>query len=462
MLTNPLIANAVAFSQTGAGSVPMALSTKLEECISVRDKGAVGGDDCTAAFNDAFTAANGRPVYVPPLEDGEAEYELDPNGLTVNEDATFFGNGYNSGIRMIAGTGVACTFTEQLSCYGLRFEGGASNQSAVAASASNRDCLSVNYNRESTLSDLWLNGFARYGVTGNNVAISRGLNLTATNLRAFACWRAFNVIANYAEYTRWIALQASGCREAINVQSGNVYVALPQFTDNGYGFVLTGTGIGNDAHGCVIGGGINHNTVKNIACTDVDFGHVFSGVNIFDGDVLLQDCYGVGIIGGVIDIVRFDFNSGGANLVALNHLVNPAQNTPYYTGGDLTQFLQNYLPDGTIHYGNVPTGKTTPIQRYTATVQEIVGLFQLAGLQNYALAVTNEGGANTFFLRSYWNSALTGNPLAIMDITNTAPCFSRLQWTATGYADNAAAVTAGVPQYGVYFNTTSNTLSVRT
>lgn len=108
------------------------------------------------------------------------------------------------------------------------------------------------------------------------------------------------------EYTVGNNCAASGCTTGFKVRAGNACLVNPIACDNGVGLELVAGD--NDAHGSVIGGMINHNTV-NVRCNAVNTKEFFFiGVKMYSGNIELLGCEGIQFkscgFGGVITIIE--------------------------------------------------------------------------------------------------------------------------------------------------------------
>ena len=84
------------------------------------------------------------------------------------------------------------------------------------------------------------------------------------------------------------------------IAGGNNYISCNHFDKNAVGCVVSGTAGENDSHGVICGSSFNHNTVYALCCIDVNNGFTFSGCNVFDGVIGIENSKGLLYDGGVI------------------------------------------------------------------------------------------------------------------------------------------------------------------
>ena len=77
------------------------------------------------------------------------------------------------------------------------------------------------------------------------------------------------------------------------VAGGNNNFSCCHFDRNAVGYVVSGTAANNDSHGVVDASTMNHSSVYSICCIDANNGFIFSGCNIFEGDIDFQNSKGI-------------------------------------------------------------------------------------------------------------------------------------------------------------------------
>jgi len=318
---------------------------------NVVDYGAVdGGADSTAAFQAAINAK--RDVYVPA-----GTYICD--SLTLALDGTrLYGDGPSSRITFKAGelgtlitTGTLRVTMKDLDLYG----GDETSKKLVSTSTANRSGIDVRCQFNSTIENVTVHGFANEGIFFSDPLVTspRQSCLRIKSCEIYNNWRAIRAgtTTTLAEYTK-----ISGCTIYQNyyglyIAGGNILSDNNRVIDNGFGAYILGTGVSNAAHGSFMGGQLNHNAVA-IQAQGVasGLGFVFSGVNIFEGDIVLNTSTGIQIKDGIIDAARFYLSGGGPNVIEGNYIPNAYGNIIYhnYAGlADQTRFVGNYFSDGT-------------------------------------------------------------------------------------------------------------------
>lgn len=424
---------------------------KHREFVSVKDYGAVG-DNITNDSN-AFIAAlaAGLNVYVPPVA---VAYKISPNVLvTMQENQHLFGDGFASCLSMSSGDGTLLApgdktvFLSNIRLYG----GDDGGKTTVAAAANNRHALGIYLNKKSILTNIVIHGFGNKGIYGDNSTTGRAGNLQMIGGQVYNCWQGIEAGPTNGEYTMWSNIHIGGCRIGFKCSSGNVHNINPSYNDNGYNFYLEGVGIANDSHGSVVGGQLNHANICNIYAENVDYGHVFSGVTIFAGNVHLKNCKGINITGGIFDVTNWFFEGGGANYVRNNTSPNGygnVTNNDYNSSASNVIFENNVDLTGALLFSNAI--KYAGLTRYQAAVDERFAYWTDSGAPTYGFQWSYLGGGAKMRLASVNANVVNTNPT--MELNRTTGKIEKMFTALPNYASDAAASTGGLPMGSVYRN----------
>ena len=131
------------------------------------------------------------------------------------------------------------------------------------------------------------------------------------------------------------------------IAGGNNAFSCCHFDKNGVGCVVSGTQQNNDSHGVISASTINHNLSASLYCVDVNNGFVFSGCNIFDGNIHIQNCKGLNFTCCIIaaGITQTSPRTSSANLIGNSTFI---KSNGGGTISDTTYLLlkNNYFADG--------------------------------------------------------------------------------------------------------------------
>lgn len=223
-------------------------------------KSPVGGTNILY-LNEAF----GTIIEGITLDGGASQIDIGggtilPAGIDLE---TLTGNGTNKGIIIYRGDGVKIrdVKVKNFSSFGI-------------------ELLSTGDNGASDVTGYrFKEGAVFEGVTGENNYISFRIGEGG----------------QYSRYTDCKSIQ-SIC--GISVCGGNITVNNGQFDNNR---VNAHVGAGsNNAHGSFVGGTMNHAKLRGLVVANITNGHVFTGVNMFDGHIEVYNSIGVVISGGLI------------------------------------------------------------------------------------------------------------------------------------------------------------------
>lgn len=349
-----------ASGETPVGSLVVSDSDGLEwylETPSVRGfpqvfdvclYGAVGAPtEDTTAIAAAITAADAvnGVVYFPPKA-----YVSDT--LTIPSGVTLLGHGATLRFKTgEAGNLLAIDGPTDVRIEGLTLDGQDTTTYVGGTSVGTRSGVYVNNSQRVTISRCYIKGFDKHGIS----VADTGHDTDYGNAVTIDCCELSNNWANLffgtrAEYCKVVGTTATKGRYGIWIQSGNVYCGDSMFNYNVDGvYLLNGT---NDAHGVFSGCSINHNTAFALHADSIANGHTFSGCHLYYGDIYLDGCTGVQIIGGHIgcdgsDITTIYCQGGGWNVIRDNFLAGPVAISHGYSGSaDKVEFINNRKLDG--------------------------------------------------------------------------------------------------------------------
>lgn len=319
---------------------------------NVKAFGAVGdgATDDTAAIQSALAVSTN--VYLP-----SGTYIV--SNLTVVLDKThIFGDGVGSILKMKAGsTGFILTVgANRVYIESMAYAGSvATSQKLVASPTGAQNGIRLDAERESFINDVSVYGLSSVGLYFSISGVSdRKSHLTLTNTNIFNNWcgiqdASSTGVIGTAEYIRVASVDVNNNYFGILTTSGNQMFNDIKLTDNGYGIWLEGDNSSNNGHGVLSNSLMNHNTVS-IYAHNVTIGYVFSGNNIFEGDITLDGSNGISIENGILDANTIHLKGGGINYIRNNYVPNGYGNviTHNYTGAtDHTVFVDNYLDNNT-------------------------------------------------------------------------------------------------------------------
>ena len=256
------------------------------EFVNPEMYGAVGNgvSDDTIALQDAIDS--GFPVYL-------SNKTYLTTGLTITDNVTIIGGGYNSVIKTTSNAPVINITGSNNTIRGIRIEGNSTGTSQNGIQAIGNVGFTLYYlnNIISECYFLNLGGSGIYGeyIIGSSTGNNHEGIYTASNNIFKGCLYGINMGVR-AEYSNFVNNKIEACTNGINIVGGNNNVIGGQIVDCTNGFIL---GVGaNDSHSSASGLMINHNT-NNIVATSAANGYLFNGCMIYSGNVNLTSTTGI-------------------------------------------------------------------------------------------------------------------------------------------------------------------------
>lgn len=298
----------------------------------------------TTAVQDALTT--GKHVHIPC----GVHCKVD-NLVATFDDQVITGCGFTSVIDQ-RDPATGCMFSDAghaVTMMDIAVTGHVDNsQKSVTSYADDRTGLCVTTQTNSLYRHVYVHGFGRYGIKGIDVAGgTEKFHVTFDDVRVVDNWTGIYLPAA-AEYTRINNVIVWGSYWGLESHAGNMIVSNSTLLHNGYGLALIGTGNSNNGHGTWTGGQINHSGTASIYCKDITIGFSITGVQVHQGDVILDTCSGVMIRSGELD-THINAIGGQRNEITDNLLL-----TGYSDGGPLvthsasdhTITARNFYRDG--------------------------------------------------------------------------------------------------------------------
>ena len=144
------------------------------------------------------------------------------------------------------------------------------------------------------IENCYFKGFDSYGIystAGYSCGTSAGVLISNCTFKFNGTGIFLDAHGEYSDVTNCVFSQNY---HGATVIGGNNKFANCGFDTNDTGFVLydntTGT---NDGHGSCVSCSFNHNTTYAVTVTNIDYGYVFTGCNIYYGDVLIYQSKGI-------------------------------------------------------------------------------------------------------------------------------------------------------------------------
>ena len=136
-------------------------------------------------------------------------------------------------------------------------------------------------------------GLTNIGIT-TNIGYSGLVSIQVTDCIFTFCGRGLNCGIN-GEYANVCNCNFIECRTGASVTGGNNKFANCGFDNNYRGFTLVDDQYTahNNGHGSAVGCSFNHNDFYAITIEYITYGYIFSGCNIFDGDIYVKKSKGI-------------------------------------------------------------------------------------------------------------------------------------------------------------------------
>ncbi len=279
-----------------------------------------------------------------------------PSGTYISKALTFLdgqvvcGDGLSSKIILKAGENTVLfnAVNCNIQFLNLWLYGGVTTSFMGISSSNSRDALIISSQKLTKINNVIISGFGGWGIKTSDSYRDRLTHLVISDTEIYNCWGGLFFNIDNSEYSRFSNMSIHDCREGLRISAGNVTGINNIITDNYYGVIVYGTGIINNSHGNLNGCLINHNNFA-IYTIDVGYGFNFIGCNIFCGDILLVNSYGININNGILDLYTYKFDGGNRNLFSNNFVRKSYDNIIYHNYNnhtDNTVFSNCYLPDG--------------------------------------------------------------------------------------------------------------------
>lgn len=112
-------------------------------------------------------------------------------------------------------------------------------------------------------------------------------------------------IDNYGmEYSPATSVTVTNCIFGMILDAGNQFFSACSFNDNRIGVYL-GSKHPNNSHGGFAACNFNHSVIYSIFCDGIKNGETFTGCQVFQGDIFLENTSGFIFTGGIIDAQVF-------------------------------------------------------------------------------------------------------------------------------------------------------------
>lgn len=294
-------------------------------------------------YTDNFQAAINRSqnVYVP-----KGAYTI--GKVTATQDVYIHGDGYpHSRLDFKAGeTGYMIdTVGYVLTMSNIRLFGGlTSTQKANDSISATRSGLSYSSQNGTKIDGIQVDGFAEQGIHANDTSNGFWERSIVTNSIFKNNYMGINT-GLFGEYTRYTDNDITSNYIGIAVRSGNITANDNKIAKNGLGVFLDGDNV-NDGHGNFSNNLINHNTYP-IFARNIDNGHNFLGNQMFEGIIKIENCTGVMIHGGILNVTEFDLDGTGANYIMNNEMFPSYGNVINASVSNGTLMFNNFFNDGT-------------------------------------------------------------------------------------------------------------------
>ena len=276
--------------------------------INILSYGAVSGQDCTSAIQNAINAAQkGETVIIPP-----GNYYT--NLLYLKSDINLAGKG-----KLILNPGqtqlLHIEHVQNIVVDGIELFGGDTNYTWTT-SEGNRIGVYMYNSSNINIRNSSITGFNKMGVyvekTGNTLY---GDSFKISHSRLLNNY--YNLyLGKTAEYCLISNITANLGKVGIVVTGGNNQIVNSQFNNNVDGVWITSGP--NHGHGNFTGNTINHNQRYSIFADSVTYGETFNGNDIYYGTLYLKKSKGIQILNGHIGSGELKMENGGYNLIKDN------------------------------------------------------------------------------------------------------------------------------------------------
>jgi parallel beta-helix repeat protein len=191
-----------------------------------------------------------------------------------------------------------------------------------------------------------ISNFDGYGIQARAWGASYYKTSTITNNFIHDCYCGMSLQEAF-EYVRLSDNLINKCQIGVLCDAGNNMFSNNIFSGNRVGFILdNGT---NNAHGTLSGCSFNHCSLYGLIAFEVRWGEIISACQFWYGDIYLQNCRGINIVGAQLSnmtlTVDGQFTGGGVQMLTDSMIMSTVTVTQLNTP-DL-KMKNNWKADGT-------------------------------------------------------------------------------------------------------------------
>lgn len=191
---------------------------------------------------------------------------------------------------------------------------------------------------ESIIDNVYISNFGGGAITCINTGMGTSSNIMTNNCYIRNCSVGINIV-HYAEFNRFTNMHVNSCYYGCINHGGNNVFTSCDFSGNKVGFVMDNTNgnNANGAHGSAVGCTFNHinsNTGIAIKVINESNGFVFTGCQIFYGQIYIEKSKGVIISNSILGANNCDITVKDSTSIIFSNLT---------CSGDIVKNLSNNI-----------------------------------------------------------------------------------------------------------------------
>lgn len=231
------------------------------------------------------------------------------SNLTMPANSKLEGSGYGSILRLSDSVtdGFAVSVRDYCQLSNMMIGGGATSGQGNTTSGTRHGIVfqgtlngqgnPTNVPRRSNIENVYIINFSGSGLLCQYTSTESYTSLMVNNLWVENCFAGINIFRR-SEYSHFTNCRALTCRYGLINNGGNNYFVNCDFSRNTNGVLMDNEdGLSyNNSHASMVGCSINHsgnNTGYALILKGLDYGFIFSGINIFYGNIVIENCKGI-------------------------------------------------------------------------------------------------------------------------------------------------------------------------